>query len=178
MSEKKNYRERYKRIGNSEEFKKHYCGKCIGEEDMNENCLTTMENVWKDSKDEQPDGKRLVITWDGEIGTVEKYVKVTAPRWAYFDEVATLTGLEPFTRDEEMEMCAQKYLKKCVVGPEETVKSIHCGYLDGWMEADRTMREKIRKFLTQYKGSSPWVRVDDDVIKLFEKILFNRVCDV
>lgn len=65
--------------------------------EMNENCLTTVKNVWKDSKDEQPDGKRLVITFDGEIGTVEKYIKVTAPRWAYFDEVATLTGLDPIT---------------------------------------------------------------------------------
>ena len=46
-------------------------------------------NLWHNSKQEQPDGKQYVITWDEKTKkcTVDKYTKVFAPKWCYLDDI-------------------------------------------------------------------------------------------
>lgn len=48
------------------------------------------KNIWHNSEEEQPDGKREVLTYDGIIATVDTYVKVTAPKWCYLDDVLAM----------------------------------------------------------------------------------------
>ena len=50
------------------------------------------KNVWHRSEHEQPDGKRIVIAYDGNIASAEKYVKVNkAHMWCYLDDILPKT---------------------------------------------------------------------------------------
>lgn len=48
------------------------------------------KNIWHNSVEEQPDGKRMVLTYDGLIATVDRYVKVTAPKWCYLEDILAI----------------------------------------------------------------------------------------
>ena len=56
--------------------------------DLYTDLLDILDEVWHDSNVEQPDGKRVVVVYNGLFGGVAKFVKVNPDhRWAYIDEI-------------------------------------------------------------------------------------------